>query len=102
MASSETAAKKSAVIKSEKRPNLIRMAAPPEKVMRRGVGVRVGDAEIRVLHQLVEYDGLEETAKAMEISKQTLLMVMSGLLPRCTARVQRSVREFFCGKPTSE
>jgi ABC-type taurine transport system ATPase subunit len=75
----------------------------PSAPRRRGrpIEVVIGEREIRELKMLVEYDGLEATARAIGISSTTLLRVLAGMLPRCQAKVQRAVRAFFApgGEP---
>lgn len=61
----------------------------------RTVEVEIGEREIRELKMLVEYDGLNATARAIGISDTALLRVLAGMLPRSHARVQRAVRAFF-------
>lgn len=61
----------------------------------RHIDVRVGEPEIKILKQLCEYDGIDETARAIGITRVTLMMVMVGWFDRCNSNTKQAVRAFF-------
>lgn len=62
---------------------------------RRHSEVKIGDAEIKTLKQLVEYEGLDEMARVIGVSSMVLLRVCAGWFDRCNIRTQKSIRAFF-------
>ena len=62
---------------------------------RKYLGTQVGEPEIKLLRDLVEYDGIANTARAVGISPPTLLAVMAGLIHHCRPSTQHIVRAFF-------
>ena len=76
---------------------VVRPRAVPASVAskQRHLETVIGDAEIRTLVQLIEYDGLAAIAEAIGISQLTLLRVTAGMMGRCHARTRHAVRRFF-------
>lgn len=68
---------------------------PKAENRRRYMEQRIGHAEIKFLIMLIEYENLDEAAKAVGISIGSLLMVTSGLSHRCQRKTIQKVKAFF-------
>ena len=55
----------------------------------------LNEEEIRILRQLIEFEGLEFMAKEIGVSAVTLLRVCAGWMDRCNARSKQTVLAFF-------
>lgn len=66
---------------------------------KRAMEVNIGDTEVRMLKQLVEYEGLKEMARILGISESAVLRVCSGWFNRCNTPTQQKVRAFFAEQP---
>lgn len=71
----------------------------PKARKSRVMEVKIGDAEIRMLKNLVEFEGLQEMSRVIGVSKLTLLRVCAGWFARCNAQTQQTIRAFFAEQP---
>lgn len=65
---------------------------------RRDMEVKIGDAEVKVLKQLVEYEGLSHMAREIGVDPAVLLRVCAGWFDRCHVNSQQIIRAFFAEK----
>lgn len=73
---------------------VLKLKLPPRR-NRRHAEVKIGDAEVKTLKSLVEYEGLDEMAKVVGVSNVTLLRVCAGWFDRCNIHTQQAIRAFF-------
>jgi hypothetical protein len=57
--------------------------------------VRIGDSEVKLLKDLVEYEGLAHMSREIGVSQVTLLRVCCGWFERCNIGSKQKIRGFF-------
>jgi|SRR4249920_4265286 hypothetical protein len=68
----------------------------------RYVGTELGPREMKMLQELIEYDGLQPIAKAIGISDVALLRACAGFVDRCQPKTRHALRKFFALGPADK